>query len=587
MKGTNIRRSLLNSTSITVFAALICGGGNTLCIAQTTVTTPTIAGIDLGGDTGPQFGQAIAAGDFDGDGKREIAISTFESMDTGFGDNEGHGHIYVYEYDTYWSVAPIEVPHPGTFSDCVFFGWTMVAGDVDNDGKDELVVSEPGGDGAGADSFGAVYIFDYDNTSDPTFVLKHKFHSHSDDGGQLGDNFGWSIALADYNGDGDLDLIVGARYWSQCEDCVFTPGGYVEDWTGAVYVFDHDNWESPSNWRNVDEAELVIRGEASWDPVNGGEQTRGYFGARVASLGDVNDDGYDDFVAAATRRTPSDYTGACGGQAFSWWNGSGWTSESLDEDCRVGKVYLFAGASTFPGNSNEQDAEAFAKVVFHGEDGEDKFGQTIAAGGDIIGDGVNDLVVASRKHHESGTYDIGRAYVFLLPDWSGGWPSTFDDKHWDAAEANIIIDGPTADQEDVWFGYEMACDGNTNKQTDSRADILIGAPLADSCTYSPSSLENGRGFAFLFRYSGSMSPGEDGGHIGWSAVSDCAEYYRIHCDPDYRKYSPQLGRSVAFIGDANVAANGNDDFVIGSPGWDYNTYPSDPDDRGCVYVILH
>ena len=262
---------------------------------------------------------------------------------------------------------------------------------------------------------------------------------------------------------------------------------------------------------------------------------------------------------------------------------------TLDNDCRVGKVYLFAGEATFP--TGEQDAEAYAKVVFQGEDPFDRFGQGLASGGDINGDGTNDIVVGSRYHTETSKSGVGRVYVFLLPDYKTiGWPSNFDDKHWDGAEANIIIDGPTNDN-NVWFGFALASDGNTNNGTgqgqDSRADLLVGAPRGNSCTYIPATLENDRGFAYLFRYTGSMDPGENGGHLTWAAIADSAAYYRIICNDAHRKYAPQLGRAIAFIGDADGDTENDDEFVIGCPGWDTTTYPDAADDRGGVYMIAH
>ncbi len=530
----------------------------------------------------------MATGDFDGDGKRDVAISTFESMETGFGNNEGRGHVYVYEYDSGWS-SPITVPHPsGTPNVCVFFGWDLEAADVDGDGKDELIVTEPGGDGAGAQSYGAVYIFDYDDTSGPTFVLKHKFQSHASYGGQLGDNFGWSVALADFNGDGDLDLIVGARYWSQCEGCIYVQNqGWVEDWTGAVYIFDHDGWETSTDWRNVNEAELVIRGEPSWVPGTAVEQTRGYFGQSVASVGDLNGDGYDDFIVSAPRRTSTNYTGGCTGQNFNWsYDGNPpWTSESLEDDCRVGTVYLFAGASTYP--EEDQEAYDYAKIIFTGENAEDKLGQSLASQGDLNGDGVNDIVIASLLHDVEGNptrTDVGRVYVFLMPNYSAGWPSG-DPYVWEAANANIIIDGPTGDDY-VLFGYAMACNGNTNKGTDSRADFLIGAPRGNSCAYTPPQLRNDRGFAYLFRYSGSMAVGENGGHETWTA-SSAFRYYQILCDENpYDNEAPYLGRSVIFIGDINNDQDYNDEIMFGAPGWDTTNYGNgSANDLGGVYVI--
>ena len=561
-----------------------------MCFAQTDLGVPTILGPDFGDpDFGPQFGQAMAAGDFDDDGKPDVAISTWEMMNSNFPDNNGDGHVFVYKYDSAWPTSPtweVELISPNA-TDCVFFGYTMVAADVDDDDNDELIISAPGGEGAGALENGAVYIYDFNSTTN-SFDLAYKFRSDPSYGGQQGDNFGWSIDVGDVNGEGDLDLIVGVRYWSECEDCLYTAqGNPLEDWTGSVYVFDHDGWTpASSGWNEVTSADLVIRGEPSWGPVyNTNEhQTRGYFGARVACVGDVNGDTYDDFVVAATRRTPDEF-GTCTTE-FDYYSSGGSLEghATLTNDCRVGKVYLFAGVSSWP--TSEQEAATYAKVIFEGEAAEDKFGQGLASGGDLNGDGVNDVVIASPLHEGSEQTDVGRVYVFLLPDYeTNGWPSS-NDKVWAASSANIIIDGPDND-DDVYFGYAMACNGNTDKETDSRADLIVGAPRGKSpCGYSPSSLDENRGYAYLYRYTGSMSVGKNGGHLTWEAVADSTAYYRITCGLGYDKSAPQLGRSICFLGDADGDTNSNDEFVVGCPGWDTTTYPV-VDDRGGVYMITH
>lgn len=353
----------------------------------------------------------------------------------------------------------------------------MTAGNVDDDANDELIIAAPGGEGAGALENGAVYIYNWDSQTS-AFVLGYKFHSDPGSGGQEVDNFGWSIALGDFNGDTELDLLVGARYWSECETCIFDSNGNAfEDWTGAAYIFDNDNWVGAgTGWNDVEDADLVIQGEASWSPdLNpNGEQTRGYFGARVASVGDVNDDGYDDFIVAATRRTADNFA-TCTTQ-FDYYDEFGQYEghAELSNDCRIGKVYLYAGGAQWA--ALVQDAASYAKVIFQGEDAEDKFGQGLASQGDLNGDGVNDIVISSHLHTETAQAQVGRVYVFLLPDYSSGWPSSTD-KIWAASSANIIIDGPTGDNV-VAFSYAMACDGNTNKGSgqgeDDRADLIVG-----------------------------------------------------------------------------------------------------------------
>lgn len=84
-----------------------------------------------------------------------------------------------------------------------------ILGDFDGDGRADPVAA----DQAYSTNTGRVYVY-YANTSRPPLVIT---------GGSTNSYFGWTISVADFNGDGYDDLIVGAR------------GAYNND--GRVYIY--------------------------------------------------------------------------------------------------------------------------------------------------------------------------------------------------------------------------------------------------------------------------------------------------------------------------------------------------------------
>lgn len=97
-----------------------------------------------------------------------------------------------------------------------YMGSAVTAGDLDGDGRDELVVGGPGFSRAGAPQTGRVHVY-ASGSGEPVQVL---------DGPGAYTRFGAAVALLDVDGDGALDLAVSAP----------TTGGMDLDWRGAVYV---------------------------------------------------------------------------------------------------------------------------------------------------------------------------------------------------------------------------------------------------------------------------------------------------------------------------------------------------------------
>ncbi|MCO4747430.1 MAG: FG-GAP repeat protein [Proteobacteria bacterium] len=132
--------------------------------------------------------------------------------------------------------------------------------------RDDIIVAAPL-DNGGATGGGAVFIFDGDAVVQGTtraFTQADIAIRGSTDGEQVS-----TYALGDFDGDGELDIAVGAPE--------------ADSRTGAVYVF-----FGPLASADTDEADATFRGAAQGDR----------FGATLAFI-DIDDDGADELLIAA------------------------------------------------------------------------------------------------------------------------------------------------------------------------------------------------------------------------------------------------------------------------------------------------
>lgn len=379
------------------------------------------------------------------------------------------------------------------------------------------------------------------------------FNSTDDDGnpnkGKVSVNLttskaGTSGGFVDVDADGKVDAIVGAP----------EAMGSTEKTGAAMIYLDYEN-------NQANEASAYLTGEAKGD----------FFGFSYANLGDVNADGKADFVVGAI-------------------NAEGEAGIS-------GAAYVYKGGENPP--------QLLAKLK--GERTFAKFGYALA-GGDVNGDGENDVIVTA-PHTFHDEFQSGGVYVYF-----GG--SKFDDV------ADVVI---TGDKVNATMGMAIAS-GDVNG--DAIDDIIVDAGAKVYIYYGGSDIKSrieadptpnvkirsdsgghgGSGFGYALAVAGDINgDGFNDVAVGNQRRSSPSFYDNagslyvfkggdnlpdefFEDNVDYRivkivgaGFDEQLGYSIAAIGDFDGA--GSPDLVVGAR-WANGGVNGDMLITGNVYLFL-
>ncbi|MCG8458712.1 MAG: hypothetical protein MI919_20725 [Holophagales bacterium] len=239
-----------------------------------------IPGVGDVAESGDRFGESLAAGDFNGDGKDDLAIGVPQER---FGVHSKAGLVHVIygganglEGDTEQPLNRVIVG--GSLEADALFGAVLATGDFDGDGHDDLAIGTPGETVNNAPTAGAVIVV-YGDTSGlqpgsaQRWTQWHLGSVHGQDTAEGFDAFGWSLASGDFDGDSYDDLAVGAAELAY--------GGALRP--GAVSViYGHVAGLRASNNQFLVAAPVFLQAESN-------------FGAALAA-GDFNGDGADELV---------------------------------------------------------------------------------------------------------------------------------------------------------------------------------------------------------------------------------------------------------------------------------------------------
>ncbi len=158
-----------------------------------------------------EYGRSHTYGDFDGDGALDRAFGYPEAND-GRGSVVvvyGSGEVVEFNRESYGILDPAEVDD--------YFGDSLSAGDIDNDGYDELVVGVPGDDvwyGTVRVDAGSIHVI-YGSSAGLDHVgdqIIDRYSSGVDGDPAAHDRFGEAVAVGDFNCDGHGDVAIGVPW---------------------------------------------------------------------------------------------------------------------------------------------------------------------------------------------------------------------------------------------------------------------------------------------------------------------------------------------------------------------------------------
>ncbi|MBW2704373.1 MAG: FG-GAP repeat protein, partial [Deltaproteobacteria bacterium] len=431
-----------------------------------------------------------------------------------------------------------------------YFGYSLSsAGDVNNDGHDDVIVGAPEYKGFYYD-MGKAYVFHGSANGLPAQA------NWTLTGYNENDRLGHSVAgIGDVNNDGWDDVAIGIPGVDrQIGFFNYSNTGMVRVVKGSQSGLQSCGWPFPTG---------------GWIVWASSQQSGQSFGLAVSGIGDINRDGYGDFVVGAPYYNYGIYS-------------------------NNGRAFVFYGTYNGP---SLQFSTVGGPVQANAN-----FGYAVSGGGDYDGNKYPDMAIGGPGYTVGGSSSAGRARIYLMT--SGG-----------LSESNVLAVAGSSSGEK--FGKSLDLHGSPDG--DNKAELLVGAPGEDEAkvftyqsindpTHLMANLSGVQSFGSAVAFAGDVnSDGYDDVLVGAPEYGTYSGRIYLFLGQsggvnasavftDNGAFGGRLGFSVARAGNVNGSMGGGefDDFLVGAPyyfkatggahlymGSDQSFVICEPDGRAC------
>lgn len=461
------------------------------------------------GDT--DLGRTLGHGDVNGDGRQDLLVAGYATRPDGVTRAQVRGYLGRGDAapGTFAPDFTLDAEVPSSS-----LGDSIVCGDYDKDGRDDILVGDWGYSEQDIYAGRACLFLGAQNPQSRSAASADLII----EGTERQQNVGTAVAMGDLDGDGWREIILGASSsWNL---------GYYTTGRGNVYIFAGNQ---PMGRKTTDAYDAGTTGGTSFE-----------LGTSLAVL-DWNGDGVDDLAIGASGAAKDD--GSRPGRAFLHFGGEGYglehwsdadvtftgTSDSdlgavlqtgdVNGDGRPDLVAAAPGMYAEPagfvavylspgGITVEEPAPSW---LVRAESSTDNIGRALAVG-DVTSDGVDDIAIGAPTWGDQ-IWSFGRTYIFVGRARSGQLPAT---------SADHILTGL---QE-----YDSLCDGAVlaDFDGDGRDELALGSGFAVQGGWSAGLFMvldgNGSLPALRLDQPASLVLG-DGGvtRVGWNLASRGAE----------------------------------------------------------------